>query len=71
MVPTEEVVEIRGGQRRKSERKFFRAMSGSKMVMNDAMTSCAAVRSVPRVMGFIGGTSDRPAPISDASDAPS
>ena len=54
MVPTEEVVEIRGGQRRKSERKFF---PGYVLVQ--------MVRSVPRVMGFIGGTSDRPAPISD------
>ena len=50
MVPTEEVVEIRGGQL-------------VQMVMNDA--SWHLVRSVPRVMGFIGGTSDRPAPISD------
>ncbi|NYY79900.1 transcription termination/antitermination protein NusG [Raoultella planticola] len=59
----EEVVEIRGGQRRKSERKFFRVTFLVQMVMNDA--SWHLVRSVPRVMGFIGGTSDRPAPISD------
>ena len=63
MVPTEEVVEIRGGQRRKSERKFFPGYVLVQMVMNDA--SWHLVRSVPRVMGFIGGTSDRPAPISD------
>ena len=62
MVPTEEVVEIRGGQRRKSERKFFPGYVLVQMVMNDA--SWHLVRSVPRVMGFIGGTSDRPAPIS-------
>ncbi len=58
MVPTEEVVEIRGGQRRKSERKFFPGYVLVQMVMNDA--SWHLVRSVPRVMGFIGGTSDRP-----------
>ncbi|MCR3755379.1 MAG: transcription termination factor NusG [Sodalis sp. Psp] len=63
MVPTEEVVEIRGGQRRKSERKFFPGYVLVHMMMNDA--SWHLVRSVPRVMGFIGGTSDHPAPISD------
>ena len=63
MVPTEEVVEIRGGQRRKSERKFFPGYVLVQMVMNDA--SWHLVRSVPRVMGFIGGTADKPAPITD------
>lgn len=63
MVPTEEVVEIKGGQRRKSERKFFPGYVLVQMAMNDV--SWHLVRSVPRVMGFIGGTSDRPAPISD------
>lgn len=63
MVPTEEVVEIRSGQRRKSERKFFPGYVLVQMIMNDA--TWHLVRSVPRVMGFIGGTSDRPAPISD------
>ena len=64
MVPTEEVVEIRGGQRRKSERKFFPGYVLVQMVMNDA--SWHLVRSVPRVMGFIGGTADRPLPIADS-----
>lgn len=63
MVPTEEVIEIRSGQRRKSERKFFPGYVLVHMVMNDA--SWHLVRSVPRVMSFIGGTSDRPAPISE------
>ncbi|MGV3346761.1 transcription termination/antitermination protein NusG [Enterobacteriaceae bacterium LUAb1] len=63
MVPTEEVVEIRSGQRRKSERKFFPGYVLVQMVMND--DSWHLVRNVPRVMGFVGGTSDRPAPISD------
>ncbi|GLP97755.1 transcription termination/antitermination protein NusG [Paraferrimonas sedimenticola] len=63
LVPTEEVVEMRGGQRRKSERKFFPGYVLVQMDMNDA--SWHLVRNIPRVMGFIGGTSDRPAPISD------
>ncbi|CAL1329043.1 transcription termination/antitermination protein NusG [Candidatus Providencia siddallii] len=63
LVPTEEVVEIRSGQRRKSERKFFPGYVLVQMIMND--NSWYLVRSVPRVMGFIGGTSDKPAPISD------
>ena len=63
MVPTEEVVEIRSGQKRKSERKFFPGYVLVQMIMNDA--SWHLVRNVPRVMGFIGGTSDRPAPITD------
>ncbi|XOD70269.1 MAG: transcription termination/antitermination protein NusG [Sodalis sp. (in: enterobacteria)] len=63
LVPTEEVVEIRGGQRRKSERKFFPGYVLVQMMMNDV--SWHFVRSIPRVMGFIGGTADRPAPISD------
>ena len=63
LVPTEEVVEMRAGQRRKSERKFFPGYVLVQMIMNDE--SWHLVRSVPRVMGFIGGTSDSPAPITD------
>ena len=62
LVPTEEVVEMRAGQKRKSERKFFPGYVLVEMVMNE--DSWHLVRSIPRVMGFIGGTSDRPAPIS-------
>lgn len=63
MVPTEEVVEMRDGQKRKSERKFFPGYVLVKMDMTDE--SWHLVKDVPRVMGFIGGTSDKPAPISD------
>ena len=63
LVPTEEVVEMRAGQKRKSERKFFPGYVLVQMLMNDA--SWHLVRSIPRVMGFIGGTPERPAPISD------
>jgi len=62
LVPTEEVVEMRAGQKRKSTRKFFPGYVLVKMVMNE--DSWHLVKNVPRVMGFIGGTSDRPAPIS-------
>lgn len=64
LVPTEEVVEMRAGQKRKSERKFFPGYVLVEMVMNDA--TWHLVRNIPRVLGFIGGTSDRPAPISKA-----
>jgi len=63
LVPTEEVVEIRGGQKRKSERKFFPGYVLVQMDLNDE--TWHLVKNVPRVLGFIGGTADRPAPISD------
>jgi transcriptional antiterminator NusG len=63
LVPTEEVVEMRDGQRRKSERKFFPGYVLVQMEMDDG--SWHLVKSVPRVLGFIGGSSDKPAPISD------
>lgn len=63
MVPTEEVVEVRGGQRRKSERKFFPGYVLVHMELNDE--TWHLVKNVPRVLGFIGGTADKPAPISD------
>ncbi|RDX35257.1 transcription termination/antitermination protein NusG [Kangiella sp. HD9-110m-PIT-SAG06] len=62
LVPTEEVVEMRAGQKRKSERKFFPGYVLVEMDMNEE--TWQVVRNTPRVMGFIGGTSDRPAPIS-------
>ena len=63
LVPTEEVVEIRGGQKRRSERKFFPGYVLVRMEMDD--DTWHLVKEVPRVMGFIGGRSDKPAPISD------
>lgn len=62
LVPTEEVVEIRGGQKRRSERKFFPGYVLVQMDLNDE--TWHLVKNVPRVLGFIGGTADRPAPIS-------
>jgi transcriptional antiterminator NusG len=63
LVPTEEVVEMKGGQKRKSERKFFPGYVLVEMEMDDE--SWHLVKECPKVMGFIGGTSDRPAPISE------
>src|SRR5471030_644940 len=61
LVPTEEVVELRAGQKRKSERKFFPGYVLVEMEMNDQ--TWHLIRSIPKVLGFIGGTSDKPAPI--------
>ncbi len=63
LVPTEEVVEMRGGQQRRSERKFFPGYVLVQMEMTDE--TWHLVKDVPKVMGFIGGTGDRPAPITD------
>lgn len=63
LVPTEEVVEMRGGQKRKSDRKFFPGYVLVEMEMTDE--TWHLVKDVPKVMGFIGGTADRPAPISE------
>jgi transcriptional antiterminator NusG len=54
---------MRAGQKRKSERKFFPGYVLVQMDLNDE--SWHLVKSVPRVLGFIGGTAERPAPISD------
>src|SRR3990167_9312902 len=57
LVPTEEVVEMRGGQKRKSERKFFPGYVLVQMEMNEA--TWHLVKDCPKVMGFIGGTADK------------
>ena len=62
LVPTEEVVEMKGGQKRRSDRKFFPGYVLVEMEMTDE--SWHLVKDVPKVMGFIGGTADKPAPIS-------
>jgi len=63
LVPTEEVVEMRAGQKRKSDRKFFPGYVLVHMDMND--DTWHLVKEVPKVMGFVGGSSDKPAPITD------
>jgi len=63
MIPTEEVVEMREGQKRKSTRKFFPGYVLVEMEMNDE--SWQLVKNTQRVLGFIGGKSDSPAPITE------
>ncbi|CAA0080553.1 Transcription termination/antitermination protein NusG [BD1-7 clade bacterium] len=63
LVPTEEVIEMRGGQTRKSERKFFPGYVLVQMELND--DSWHLVKETPRVLGFIGGKADKPAPITE------
>jgi transcriptional antiterminator NusG len=63
LVPTEEVVEMKGGQKRRSDRKFFPGYVLVEMEMSDE--TWHLVKDVPKVMGFIGGTADRPAPITE------
>lgn len=61
LVPTEEVVEMKSGQKRKSERKFFPGYVLVEMSLSDE--TWHLVKETPRVMGFIGGKADKPAPI--------
>jgi len=63
IVPTEEVVEMKAGQKRKSERKFFPGYVFVEMEMTEA--TWHLIKATPRVLGFISGTADRPAPISE------
>lgn len=73
LVPTEEVIEMRGGQKRKSERKFFPGYvlvqiethedGGIPRIDDD---SWHLIKETPKVMGFIGGTAERPLPIQDS-----
>ena len=63
LVPTEEVVEMRDGAKRRSERKFFPGYVLVQMEMNDE--TWHLVKEVPKVLGFIGGSSERPAPITE------
>lgn len=63
LVPTEEIVEMRMGQQRKSERKFFPGYVLVEMELTDE--TWHLVKDVPKVLGFIGGTSDKPAAITE------
>ena len=63
LVPTEDVVEMKNGVKRKTERKFFPGYVLVQMEMNDA--TWHLVKECPKVMGFIGGKADKPAPITD------
>lgn len=62
LVPVEEVVEMKNGQKAISERKFFPGYVLVEMVMDDE--SWHLVKNTPKVSGFVGGTATRPTPIS-------
>lgn len=64
LVPSESVVEMKSGSRRKTERKFFPGYVLVRMAMDEK--TWHMVRSTPRVLGFVGGNSEKPTPISDA-----
>ena len=64
LVPTEEVVEMKNGQRRTAERKFFPGYVFVEMVMDD--DTWHLVKHTNKVTGFVGGAKNRPAPISEA-----
>ncbi len=63
LVPTEEVVEVKNGQKRTTERKFFPGYVFVEMVMDD--DTWHLVKNTGKVTGFVGGAKNRPAPISE------
>ena len=64
LVPTEEVVEIKNGQKKTTERKFFPGYVLVEMVMDD--DTWHLVKQTSKVTGFVGGGRNRPTPISQA-----
>lgn len=63
LVPTEEVVEIKNGQKKTTERRFFPGYVLVEMVMDDE--TWHLVKHTNKVTGFVGGAKNRPAPISE------
>ena len=64
LVPTEEVVEIKNGQRKTTERRLFPGYVFVEMIMDD--DTWHLVKHTNKVTGFVGGAKNRPAPISEA-----
>jgi transcriptional antiterminator NusG len=64
LVPTEEVVEIKNGQRKTTERRLFPGYVFVEMIMDDE--SWHLVKHTNKVTGFVGGAKNRPAPISES-----
>ena len=62
LVPVEEVIEMKGGQKSISERKFFPGYVLVEMEMNDE--TWHLIKDTPKVTGFVGGTAMKPTPIS-------
>ncbi|MGH6630512.1 MAG: transcription termination/antitermination protein NusG [Burkholderiales bacterium] len=63
LVPVEEVVEMKSGQKNISERKFFPGYVLVEMEMTD--DTWHLVKNTPKVTGFVGGTATKPTPISE------
>ncbi len=63
LVPVEEVIEMKNGKKSISERKFFPGYVLVEMEMND--DSWHLIKSTPKVTGFVGGTANKPTPISE------
>ena len=63
LVPTEEVVEVRNGQKKTTERRLFPGYVFVEMVMED--DTWHLVKHTSKVTGFVGGAKNRPAPISE------
>ena len=61
LVPTEEVLEIKEGQKKRTERKYFPGYVMIKMDLNDH--TWHMVKNSPKVLGFVGGTGDKPIPL--------
>ena len=73
LVPTEEIIEMRAGQKRRSERKFFPGYVLVQIASHEENgipridSECwHLIKETTKVMGFIGGTADRPLPIADS-----
>ena len=63
LIPTENIIEIKSGKKKKSERKFFPGYILIEMIMSN--TTWRLVKNIPNVFGFIGGKSGYPLPISE------
>ena len=63
LVPTEEVVEMKNGQRKTTERRLFPGYVFVEMVMDD--DTWHLVKHTSKVTGFVGGAKNRPVPISE------
>ena len=63
MIPTEQVTELKKGQKKQLERKFFPGYMLVQMEMND--DTWHLVRKTPNVMGFLGGSKNKPVPLTE------
>lgn len=63
LVPTEEIVEVKRGQRVNTERKFFPGYVLAKLDLNDNVWHL--IKDTPKVSGFLGAGGNRPVPISE------